>query len=233
MGFPYHFSLYKRSTKQHKSSNKASQNKKQWSPDPATFMTSWEVGKMLLAAEQRKSHSWTGVKDWIFVVLGLNTGLRISEIASLQCHHVIVSGAIYSHVLVANGKGDKARRVPLNAPSLEAIANYIQLKASFGEKIVGEEPFLRSPIGASHYSRWGLYKAFKRVLALAEGIENPGRFHPHSMRHTFGTHLYRSSNYNLRLVQELLGHSHSRVTEVYASIFDPDRTEALEGLYGE
>jgi len=59
----------------------------------------------------------------------------------------------------------------------------------------------------------------------------PEHYSIHCCRHTYACELYRASGYNLRLVQKQLGHSNSRITEVYADIFHPDTEKSLEKLY--
>lgn len=189
--------------------------------------------QLLQAAEARKAMSKTGVKDWCFLILSLNTGLRISEVAALCCRHIVLSGSAYAHVFVEKGKTDHSRRrVPLNASTVDALLEYQRYKVAWGEPWQDDEPLLRSPHG-SHYTRWGLFDGFKRTLQLAKNIEKPERFHPHSLRHTFASFLYKAGDHNLRLVQELLGHSSIRVSEVYTTVFSEERTEAVERLYQE
>jgi integrase len=232
MSFPDIFAFLKNPTKQQKGL-KTIPKRKKWIIDPTTCFTFPEVQALLTAAEQRKRRSKSGIKDWCYVVLSLNTGLRISEVAALKCRDLILSGAAYPHVFVEKGKTENSkRRVPLNKTTIESILEYQRYKIAWGEGWHDDEPFLRSPMG-EHYSRWGLFECFKRTVKSAQGIENPDRFHPHSMRHTFATFLYKASGYNLRLVQELLGHSSIRVSEVYTSVFNEDRAEAIEKIYSE
>jgi len=73
-----------------------------------------------------------------------------------------------------------------------------------------------------------LQKSFKKCLARA-GL--PMHYSIHCLRHTYGSHLYVASGYNLRLVQKQLGHSSVRVTEVYASLMDKCIKQAVERLY--
>ncbi len=204
---------------------------KKWSINPETCLTLSEVQALLTAAEQRKKVSKSGIKDWVYIVLSLNTGLRISEVAALKCKDVILTSSAYPHVFITKGKTENSRRrVPLNKTTVEAMLEYQEYKKAWGENWNDDEPFLRSPSGG-HYTRWGLFEAFQRVIGLAKNIEKPERFHPHSLRHTFATFLYEASGYNLRLVQELLGHSSIHVSEVYTTVFNEERTEAIEELY--
>ncbi len=200
--------------------------------DPVVCPTQAEIKVMLKAAQERKQQGRAGIKDWMFVVLGLNTGLRISEIAGLKCGHVIYARALYPHIFVKQGKTPNSRRiVPLNDRATEAIKEYISFKNRWQEAIDDNAPFLLPPSGEGHYSRSGLYASFRRVLSLCAGIEKPERFHPHSMRHAFSSHLYEATK-DIKLVSELLGHSSVEVTaQMYISIFASQKIEAVQKLY--
>lgn len=209
--------------------------KKLWLLDPTTCFTNDEVHEVIEFVETRKHQSKISGKAWIYMIIGFYTGLRISEIANLKCKHIVLSGnALYPHIFVEHGKTKYSRRrIPLNNKVIEAILEYQKYKESWGEDWTDEEePFLRSQKG-EHYTRFGLFALFKRVLKNIKEIKNPKRFHPHSMRHSFGTFLYLSSNHDLRLVQELLGHSSIKISEIYITVINEHRISAIERLYGK
>ncbi len=72
-----------------------------------------------------------------------------------------------------------------------------------------------------------IQKVFKRYAKRA-GL--PPRYSIHSLRHTYATILYKASGYNLRLVQQQLGHSSPNTTAVYASVVNADLEEAVERM---
>jgi site-specific recombinase XerC len=77
-------------------------------------------------------------------------------------------------------------------------------------------------------SKRALQKAFKRTAMKAGLLQH---YSIHTLRHTYGTHLYVASEHNLRLVQKQLGHSSVRITEVYADLIDSDAKNAIERIY--
>jgi len=86
----------------------------------------------------------------------------------------------------------------------------------------------RSGVGErEHISRRTVQRVFERIAKKA-GITGHSFHH---LRHTYASHLYRASNYNLRLVQKQLGHSSIKTTQVYADVFDEDLNQALAKLY--
>ena len=72
-----------------------------------------------------------------------------------------------------------------------------------------------------------IQKVFKRI---AKRASLPPRYSIHSLRHSYGTALYKASGYNLRLVQQQLGHSSPNTTAVYAAVVNADLEKALERM---
>lgn len=76
-------------------------------------------------------------------------------------------------------------------------------------------------------TRFGISQVFKQWAKKA-GL--PSHYSIHSLRHTYATNLYKVSGYNLRLVQQQLGHSSVSTTSVYSGVVNKDLDEALERL---
>jgi integrase/recombinase XerD len=76
-------------------------------------------------------------------------------------------------------------------------------------------------------TRFGMGRVFKQWAARA-GL--PSNYSIHSLRHTYATNLYKASGYNLRLVQQQLGHSSVSTTSVYSAVVSKDLDDALERL---
>jgi site-specific recombinase XerD len=160
------------------------------------------------------------------VELGLNTGLRVQEMADLKCGDLLLSGN-ESSLVVRKGKGDKKRSVWISPTFKASCKFFLKWKQRQGHSVEPEAPVLTSVQGKSVTKRT-LQNAFKKV-ARAAGLEV--HYSIHCLRHTYGTHLLRAGGFNLRLVQEQLGHSSVRVTEVYTSLIDVDAKKAVGKLY--
>ena len=78
-----------------------------------------------------------------------------------------------------------------------------------------------------HLTKMALQKVFYRSAERA-GLQGHSIHH---LRHTYASHLYKASGFNLRLVQKQLGHRSIKTTEVYADVFNEDTEKALERLY--
>ena len=167
------------------------------------------------------------VRDYFIIHIALATGLRVAEIAQLNCGDIYADEKS-SALIVQRGKGGKKRLVQFNSEFKCHYRQYIDWKQANNEPVGQDDPLLRSSHTGSHMTVRALEKAFKRVAAMA-GL--PEHYSIHCSRHTYACQLYKASGYNLRLVQKQLGHSHSRTTEVYADVMNPDITRSLEKLY--
>ena len=203
-----------------------------WRIDERRFLNSVEVKKLRRATRRAKDQALgrgnaVAVRDWFMVELALATGLRVSEMAGLVCGDVLVGHNGYRHVAVRNGKGGKPRLVRVSTGFAAVWQEFIKWKQARGESTDQDARVFPSTRTGVALTTRALQKAFKRCLARAE-LDNYGI---HATRHTYGAHLYRASGNNLRLVQQQLGHSSCKVTEVYANLFEADTEKSVEKLY--
>lgn len=183
-----------------------------------------EAGKMLLTRglEERR-FSW--IRTWFMIELGLHTGLRVGEMASLHLTGIFINGDKSSLSVI--GKGGKKRQVWLNTHIKEVIHQYLQIKALAGYESKGSHFLLVNHRGSSITTR-ALQKWFKIALELAN---LPCHYHIHCLRHTYATFLLKASNHNYRFVQRQLGHASIKTTQVYAGIIESEGRDAIEKLY--
>ena len=169
----------------------------------------------------------TPVRDYFIIHLALETGLRVMEIAQLNCGDIHIDEKTGS-LIVRKGKGGKKRLVRFNNEFKQHYEEYLKWKQAREMPFGATDPLLLSSHTGGHMTPRALEKAFKRVAARA-GL--PKHYSIHCLRHTYACQLYKASGYNLRLVQKQLGHSNSKTTEVYADVMNPDVTKSLEKLY--
>jgi integrase/recombinase XerD len=143
-------------------------------------------------------------------------GLRISELVGLDVDDVDLDDG---STLVRSGKGGKGRRVPLGRAARKALSGYLVRsrpelvgRASAGR--AGPALFLNARGG--RLSRQGCWKILK-AYARAAGLED--RVSPHTLRHSFATHML-DAGADIRVVQELLGHASLATTQVYTLVSD-------------
>lgn len=201
-----------------------------WSLDENKYLALEMVKKLKKACLKAKNKalergSQIPVRDWFMIELGLNTGFRVMEMARLRCGDIHVKDQQSSVRIV--GKGRKMRSVKISPFFKSECLWFLKWKEKISQRIDSEACVLVSQKDEK-LTRRALQKAFKRCMKKA-GL--PLHYGIHSLRHTYGSHLYVASNHNLRLVQEQLGHSSVRITEVYASLMDSDAKDALKRLY--
>lgn len=139
------------------------------------------------------------------------TGARVSELSKLKLRDVHLD----ERYCLCHGKGDKQRMVPLGAAAQKAVASYLQRerpKLAARREPVSEYLFL-SPRGR-RLSRERVWELIKKSAAVA-GVSK--KISPHSLRHSFATHLL-AGGADLRQVQELLGHASIATTQLYTHV---------------
>ena len=156
------------------------------------------------------------LRDRALVELLYGAGLRVSEAVGLEKGGV----AIDERVVRVLGKGGKERLVPLGRPAAEAVRRYLALGRPHLDRRYRPELFLNARGGA--LTRAGAFLILRK-LADRAGLE-PGRVHPHLLRHSFATHLLEGGA-DLRSVQEMLGHADLGTTERYTHVSDRRRRD--------
>ncbi len=157
------------------------------------------------------------MRDRALVELLYGAGLRVSEAVGLAKASVDLDARIV-RVL---GKGGKERLVPLGRPAAEALRRYLAIGRPHLDRRHRPDLFLNARGGA--LTRAGAFLILRR-LAERAGLE-PGRVHPHLLRHSFATHLLEGGA-DLRSVQEMLGHADVATTERYTHVSDRHRRDA-------
>lgn len=182
-----------------------------------------EVDRMLAGLSQSATtgdgDSPVRLRDRALLEFLYGTGARISETVGLAVDDVDIE----DRTCIVTGKGSKQRRLPLGAPALEAITAYLvrgrPVLASRGR---GNARLFLNTRGAP-LSR---QSAFSVVQAAgnAAGIERP--IGPHTLRHSYATHLLEGGA-DIRVVQELLGHASVTTTQIYTHV----TAETLREVY--
>lgn len=146
-------------------------------------------------------------RDGLIVLLLYATGIRLAELVSIR---VSDFSDHYTHLRIT-GKGDKERLVPIVERMREKITHYLAIRKGADSCIAENNCLLLTQEGEA-ISRQEVYHVVRRILQQA-GVQ--GKQSPHVLRHTFATHLLNSGA-DLRVIQELLGHSSLATTQVYS-----------------
>lgn len=202
-----------------------------WALDDSKYLKLHEVRKLRNTCRKGKDQGLKEnriieIRNWFMVELGLNTGLRVAEMRELEFGDLHIQEG-QSTLRVRRGKGGRPRTVHINEEFKNICRWFFKWKQKQGQD-TGREHYIFTNRKGAQLSKRALQKAFKKCIKKAN---LPEHYSIHCLRHTYGSHLYLASKHNLRLVQKQLGHSSVRVTEIYASLMDPDIKEALKKLY--
>ena len=171
-----------------------------------SFLTIEEVERLLEAPDLSKPE---GLRDRALMELLYASGLRVSELASLNLEQVNLN----TNEIRVWGKGAKERMVLIGKPAAEALSTYL---SQGRPELSGKK--LSSALFLNRYGERLIERGVQRVLekyANIAGIDK--RVHPHLLRHTFATHLL-DGGADLRVVQELLGHANLSTTQIYTHV---------------
>ena len=166
--------------------------------------------------EQAKGNR--GVRDRCIVLLLYHTGLRVGELAALLLSDLTL-GERSGHVQVRRGKGNKSRKVPLNAEARSAIREYLKVRPS------NEGPSLLVGQRGEPLSAHAIYDVVVKYGHRA-GLEDVT---PHTLRHTFARALI-ASGAPLSDVVDLLGHSSLDTTRIYTKASETDLAAVVARL---
>jgi site-specific recombinase XerC len=183
-----------------------------------------EVAQLLAAVDLQAPMA---PRDYLLVVLGYHTGLRVSELAGLNVGDVALHGQPRDVVWLRPElcKGHKSREVPLNATAQMAVRKLLAFNQARG--------FPAAPDAALFVTRHHTRLAVRSIQFMVAGLREKAGFAlhvtPHSLRHGFATEVSRRSG-NLLVVQQLLGHKHVNTVEVYAHPSRADRAQAVQAI---
>lgn len=176
-----------------------------------------EISAILNAAGDLETAS--GLRNRALLELLYGTGTRISEAVGLDVDDIDFE----QRLLVVTGKGDKQRRLPLGEYAASALSDYlVRGRPLFATKGRGTpKVFLNSRGGPlSRQSAWEILSTAAQLAQISVAVS------PHTMRHSFATHLLEGGA-DVRVVQELLGHSSVTTTQIYTHV----TAETLRQVY--
>lgn len=164
-----------------------------------------EVDRLIAAVDLDSAF---GKRDRAMLETLYGLGLRVSELVSLRISSIWTEQGFVSVI----GKGDKQRLVPLGGMARDAIRDYLEVRGPAADRESSDILFLNR-FGRA-LTRVAVFKMIK-AYAMKAGISK--EISPHTLRHSFATHLIENGA-DLRAVQEMLGHESILTTEIYTHI---------------
>jgi len=190
---------------------------KRWRTLPAVLSAA-EIERLLGAVSAEDPLAW---RDRAIVEFGYATGARVSEIIRVEQKDVLSDEGLARLF----GKGSKERLGPLGRRAIGAIALYNRETRPNLEKGKGQGRLFLNARGTplSRVGVWGIIKRYAKSAGIAKRVT------PHTLRHTFATHLLEGGA-DLRAVQEMLGHADLGTTQLYTKV-DRDYLRSVHKTY--
>ena len=192
------------------------------------FLTPEEVERLLEAAGTKDT--FTSLRDRAILELFYSTGLRVSELCSLDTDQVNAERGEF----MVRGKGDKPRIVFLSVRATEHLAAYLDKR---GRSQMALKPLLtrsaevkEEPDGSDlRLTPRSVQRVIKKYAAAAGLVKDVT---PHTLRHSFATGLLRNGA-DIRSVQQMLGHASITTTQVYTHVTNPQLREVHRKFHGK
>ena len=182
-------------------------NRKLWERVPEVLSPDM-VEAFLRAPRRTDTFGW---RDRALVELLYATGCRASELSHLRVRDVHLK----ERYCICHGKGDKQRMVPLGDSAIAAVDTYLdEQRTELAEKASPAPEWLLLSRRGRRLRREAIWELVKKYAARA-GV--PPNVSPHTLRHSFATHLL-AGGADLRQVQELLGHASITTTQIYTHV---------------
>ncbi len=182
-----------------------------------TYLTLDEVSKLL----DIKIENEYNARDKAILELLYSSGIRISELTSMELSNIDLDECLIRIM----GKGSKERIIPLGDYATDALKNYLNNYRHLLNKKNTTYVFLNNRGG--QLSRQFIFKTIKNY-AIKKGIKK--NISPHTLRHTFATHLLKNGA-DLRIIQELLGHENLSTTQIYTHLSNEKLKSDYEEYY--
>ncbi len=176
-------------------------------------LTQEEVTRLLAAPDPQ---IFLGARDSAILEMFYGSGLRVSEVCALTLYSIDETS------VKVTGKGGKERVVPVGRAALKAVDHYL---LNYRDRFSGDALFVTSR--GKGIERVGVWKMIKRYAIKAE-IQKT--ISPHTLRHSFATHLL-DHGADLRIIQEMLGHAHISTTDRYTHVSQSRLQEAFSQFH--
>ncbi|MFH0764435.1 MAG: tyrosine recombinase XerC [Candidatus Omnitrophota bacterium] len=166
-----------------------------------------DVNKVAKLVQAPAEDSLAGLRDRAILETLYSAGIRVSELVGLNADDV----DFISEVIKVFGKGRKERMVPVGAPAVSALRKYVDRKG--GQKVKDKDAVFLNKSGRRLTDRSVRRIVDKYIRQTSAAVH----ISPHSLRHSFATHLL-DRGADLRSVQELLGHMNLSTTQIYTHV---------------
>jgi integrase/recombinase XerD len=171
------------------------------------FMSVQEIDNMMNAIDQS---TLEGTRNKAIIEVMYSCGLRVSELVNLKLSQVFIDVGFIKVI----GKGNKERLVPIGREAIKYLQIYLDTIRVHASPKKNDEDIIFLNRRGGKLSRVMIFYIIKELAKLAGIVKN---IHPHTLRHSFATHLLEGGA-DLRAIQEMLGHESITTTEIYTHL---------------
>lgn len=180
------------------------------------FLTQEEIDRLFQVPDVTTD---LGLRNRAILELMYACGLRATEVATLKPSDIDMEAGVVTTI----GKGSKTRRVPVGSSAIEWLGRYMAARRKTDDLDVPE--LFVSEVGR-RINRRTVYSMIK-AMAQAAGLEDVS---PHTLRHSFATHLVQNRA-DIRSVQQMLGHADISTTQIYTHMTDAHLRESYDKFH--
>ena len=159
------------------------------------------------------TNSWHGLRDRAMLELFYSSGLRLAELVGSNVQDI----AFDECTIKVRGKGSKERILPVGSKAMVALKHWLKSRRDLPRGKLASEPFSEALFVSQQGSRISPRSVQDRVRHWCRQLGISARVHPHTLRHSFASHILESSQ-DLRAVQEMLGHADIATTQIYTHL---------------
>ncbi|MCG3181136.1 MAG: Tyrosine recombinase XerC [Phycisphaerae bacterium] len=185
------------------------------------FLEYDQVSRLLATPD---TADWIGARDKAMLETLYSTGIRVSELVGLDLDDVDLDG----QAIRVRGKGRKERLAPVGSTAVESVRQYLQMRGGQGFNGQSDPEALFVNKHGQRLSTRSVRRKLDKYL-VAAGLD-PTHISPHTLRHSFATHMLNNGA-DLRSVQELLGHRSLSTTQIYTHLTTAKIKEAYNAAH--
>jgi integrase/recombinase XerD len=196
------------------------------------FLTREEALRLIRAVDSyhrgkgTRSPDWMEARDLAIIMMFLSTGMRVSELVGLNLNSIQADGENWRVIVI--GKGGKERMLMLNKKAADALRQYLALRPASDIPPDHRDALFLNKL-RRRISRKGVTEIVRKMVREAGLPPKAAAISPHKLRHTLATLLLMNGE-NIRVVQEILGHSSIQTTQIYTHVINTEKDEALSRL---
>ncbi len=180
-------------------------------------------GQFIELIRQLNQDCFIGSRNHAMLMIMYRGGLRISEVANLALQDMDFESKM---IYIQEGKGKKDRMIPMNPDIINSCKKWLEFRIEsdyFFSTFKGGQLDIR-------YIREMTYRISEKAEVYIQAGREKKKVYPHALRHSFATHLLKSGDFDIREIQELMGHENISTTQIYTHVTLDDMADKFNKM---